>query len=116
MKGFECLFKLLSRFRTPETDKFTYVYADYSLTLPQDFVVSVHVGHNSLDEEGGFLAPTSANGDNEDSYIDYSIGVAKEWMGVEFSLAWVDTDLDEEDAFDTDWAEGTAVFSISKSL
>jgi hypothetical protein len=31
-------------------------------------------------------------------------------------VAWVGTDLDEEDYFDTDYADDTAVFTIAKSL
>ena len=32
------------------------------------------------------------------------------------TLAYVGTDLDEEDVFDTDWAEDTVVFTVSKSM
>ena len=37
-------------------------------------------------------------------------------VGVDLGLAWVGTDLDEEDVFGTDWGDDTAVFSISKSF
>lgn len=93
-----------------ETDTFLYYYADYSIALPGDVSLSLHVAMNDLEENGGFLAT------DEDSYIDYSIGVSKTFEGVDLSLAFVGTDLDEEDVFDTEWGDDTLVFTISKSL
>jgi len=93
-----------------ETGDFWYVYGDYSYTLPKDFVISAHLGYNSVDKDGGFLS----NG--EDSFTTYSIGVSKEFSGVEWALAYVGTDLDKKDVFDTKWGEPQAVFSLSKSL
>ena len=93
-----------------ETGDFWYLYADYGLSLPGDFGLSFHIGYNDIEKNGGFLAT------DEDSYIDYSIGISKELWAVEWALTWVGTDLDEEDVFDTDWGEDTVVFSIAKSL
>jgi len=93
-----------------ETDEFWYLYADYSFGLPYDISLDLHVGYNMLEEDGGFLAT------DEDAYTDYSIGFTKGFMGVDFSIAYVGTDLDEEDVFDTDWGDGVAVVTMSKSL
>ena len=93
-----------------ETDEFWYIAGDYSFSLMEDLTVGLHVGYNMLEEDGGFLAT------DEDAYTDYSVSVTYTWMDVDFSLAWVGTDLDEEDVFDTDWADDTAVFTIAKSL
>ena len=93
-----------------ETGEFYYVYADYSYTLPQDFVISASVGYNSLDEADTFLS------DGADSYTNFSIALSKEVGGIELALAYVGTDLDEEEVFDTEWGEPTAVFSLTKSL
>ena len=98
-----------------ETDEFWYVSADYSFSLLEDFTIALHAGYNFLDDEGGFLA-AGPDGKNEDEYVDYSVSVAYEWSGLEFSLAYVGTDLDDEDVFDTDWGDDQAVFTISKSL
>ena len=92
------------------TDEFWYVYGKYSFSLPYDISLDLHLGYNSIEEDGGFLAT------DEDGYADWTVSLTKTLMGVDFSLAYVDTTLDEEDVFDTDWAEATAVFSISKSL
>ncbi len=61
-------------------------------------------------EEEGFLSS------DEDHYTDYSVTLTYTWSGVDLAVAYVDTDLDDEDCFGTDWADDTAVFSISKSL
>jgi uncharacterized protein (TIGR02001 family) len=93
-----------------ETDKFTYVYAGYSFALPYEIALDLHVGYNMLEEDGGFLTS------DEDAYTDYSVGVTKSFLGVDFTVAYVGTDLDSEDVGDSDIADGVAVFTIGKSL
>ena len=53
---------------------------------------------------------------DEDPYVDYSVGITASYWAVDWTLAYVGTDLDEEDVFDTDWGEDTVVFTISKSM
>jgi uncharacterized protein (TIGR02001 family) len=98
-----------------ETDEFWYISGDYSFTLLDDLSIGLHVGYNIIDDEGGFLA-ADEDGENEDGYNDYSVSVTYTWASVDFSVAYVGTDLDDEDVFFTDNADDTAVFSISKSL
>jgi uncharacterized protein (TIGR02001 family) len=93
-----------------ETDEFWYVSGDYSFTVLEEITVGLHVGYNMLEENGGFLDT------DEDAYTDYSVSVGYTWSGLDFALAYVGTDLDDEDVFGTDWADDAAVFSISKSL
>lgn len=93
-----------------ETDEFWYYAADYSLTLVENLSLAFHVGYNQLEEGGGFLSS------DEDNYTDYSVTLGYAWAGVDFSVAYVGTSLDENDVFGTDWAEDTAVFTISKSM
>ena len=94
-----------------ETDEFWYVYGDYSLGLfDTGLTLDLHVGYNMLEEDGGFLSS------DEDAYTDYSVSATYTYAGVDFSLAWVGTDLDDDDVFGTDWADDTAVFTISKSM
>ncbi|GAB5450995.1 MAG: TorF family putative porin [Halioglobus sp.] len=93
-----------------ETDEFWYVSGDYSFTILEDLSIGLHVGYNMLDEDGGFLSS------DEDAYTDYSVSATYTYGGVDFSLAWVGTDLDDDDVFGTDWADDTAVFTISKSM
>lgn len=93
-----------------ESGKFYYPYAEYGFDLNEMFAVSAHLGFNSFDEDT-FLG----NGDN---YLDWSVGITTEQLGVEWGLTYVDTDLDDdEDCFgDEDLCAATVVFSISKSL
>ncbi len=92
-----------------ETGDFFYYQAGYSLGLTDNLSLDLHVGYNDLDEEG-FLS------DGATSYTDYSIGLTATWLAVDWSLAWVGTDLDKSEVFGTDWGDDTAVFTVSKSL
>jgi uncharacterized protein (TIGR02001 family) len=93
-----------------ETDTFFYYYADYSFGFAENFSLDFHVGYNDLEKNGGFLSS------DEDSYIDYSVGITASYWAVDWTLAYVGTDLDEEDVFDTEWGDDTVVFTISKSM
>ncbi len=93
-----------------ETGDFKYYYADYSLGVAENISVDFHVGYNDLEKNGGFLAT------DEDSYIDYSVGITASWLAVDWTLAYVGTDLDEEDVFDSEWGDDTVVFTVSKSM
>jgi uncharacterized protein (TIGR02001 family) len=103
-----------------ETGEFWYIYGDYSFSLPYEMTLDLHYGYNSFeydsndsklkDAERAFLS------DGEDSYSDYSITIGKSWQGLDFSLSWIDTDLDDEECFDTSWCDSSVVFAISKSL
>lgn len=93
-----------------ESDEFWYVYGDYSFTLPADISLSLHVGYNSVEEDGGFLSS------DEDGFTDYSVSLSKEMWGVEWALAYVGTDLDDDDLFGYDWGDPKAIVSMTKSM
>jgi uncharacterized protein (TIGR02001 family) len=92
------------------TDDFYYVSAGYSHSFSDHLSLDLHVGYNKLEENGGFLSS------DEDNYTDYSVTLGYAIAGVDLSVAYVGTTLDENDVFGTDWAEDTAIFTISKSL
>ncbi|MEH6570256.1 MAG: TorF family putative porin [Halioglobus sp.] len=92
------------------TGEFYYLSGDYSIGLGDNFSLDLHAGYNDLDKDGGFL------GTDTGSYVDYSVGVTTSWLAVDWTLAYVGTDLDDEDVFDTAWGDDTVVFTISKSL
>jgi len=93
-----------------ETDEFWYVYGDYSFEIVEALSIGLHVGYNMLEKDGGFLSS------DEDAYTDYKVGATYSWSGVDFELAWVGTDLDDDDVFGTDWGDDAAVFTISRSM
>ena len=92
------------------TGDFYYLSGDYSFGLGENLSLDLHVGYNDLEKNGGFLATDT------DSYVDYSVGISASWLAVDWSLAYVGTDLDEEDVFDTEWGEGSVIFTVSKSM
>lgn len=91
-----------------ETGKSIYVYGDYAKEVA-GFGLSAHVGLNLLDDE--FYGPGLLL--EEDSYVDYKVGVSKAVQGVTVELAYMGSDLD--DAFVPD-GEGTFVLTASKSF
>jgi uncharacterized protein (TIGR02001 family) len=92
-----------------KTGEMWYYAADYSLSFLEDFSIGFHAGYNDFDEQK-FL------GDGADSYADYSVTLGYTFKGVDFSVAWVGTDLDESECWDSNICDDTAVFSISKSM
>ena len=105
-----------------ETGKFYYLHGEYTYTFTKfyDIGLDLHVGNNNFEYkstdsnlkhgERAFLT------DGEDSYWDYSIGLTKGFMGVDFTLTWVDTDLNKGECFGENWCDSTFIFAVSKSL
>ena len=89
--------------------KFWYLQANYDWGFAEDWALSLHVGYNDFDDDI-FLSSDKGN------YTDYSIGVTWSVVGVDLGLAWVGTNLSEDDVFDTSWSDDTAVFTLSKSF
>lgn len=100
-----------------ETDEAWYLSADYSFSILEDLSIGLHAGYSSFDDDDGPFAEGDGL-DGTDEYIDYSVSVTYSWSGVDFSLAYVGTDLDEDDVGEgiEELADDTAVFTISKSL
>jgi uncharacterized protein (TIGR02001 family) len=95
-----------------ETGTYFYPNAQYGFSLPGEFSLGLHLGLNMFqDDDGEFVA---ANGDTEDQYLDWSIGISKDALGVTWDLSYIDTDLD--DKFCQEICDATAVLSVSKSL
>jgi len=92
------------------TGDFYYLSGDYSFGLGENLSLDLHVGYNDLEKNGGFLDT------NTDSYVDYSAGISASWLAVDWSLAYVGTDLSSRDVFGTDWGDDTVVFTVSKSM
>ena len=89
------------------TNDFWYVYGDYSFPVNETFSIDGHLGYNDLSDEFG----------TGGSYLDWSIGVTASAVGLDFTLAYVDTDLSKSDCFGgTKLCEATGVLTISKSL
>ncbi len=93
-----------------ESGDFYYYYADYSWGFAENWSLDLHVGMNDFDDEDVFLS-------DGDSYVDYSVGVTTSYLSVDWALAYVGTDLDDDEYFGfDDLIDDTVVFTISKSL
>lgn len=100
-----------------ETDAYLYYYGQYSLSVAESFSVDAHLGYNQFDSEeafGKFLVLDAAS--EEEGYIDYSLGVSAELQGIGLSLAYVGSDIDDDECGGGSLCEGRVVFSVSKSL
>jgi len=94
-----------------ESGKFFYPYVEYTFDPIENLTLLFHYAYNSFDEEQAGL-------DGEDYYQDWKIQASTKWVGLTWALAYVDTDLDDDqDCYgDKDLCAATAVLSISKSL
>jgi uncharacterized protein (TIGR02001 family) len=96
------------------TNTFVYIYADYGRAIFKDRLnVAVHAGWNQFedrDDYNDFFGATSS----DDGYLDWSLTLSTEAYGVEWALAYIDTNVGS-DCFDG-LCSSTAVLSMSKSL
>jgi uncharacterized protein (TIGR02001 family) len=99
-----------------ETGKFGYFSGDYSWAFAENFSLDLHVGYNLFEDSDEFGNGTFLS-DDEDAYVDYSIGVSTSYFDLDWSAAFIGTSLDDEDYFDaSDLIDETIVLSVSKSL
>lgn len=87
-----------------------YLEANVSVPLAMDFSLDLHYGHQEI------------KGAGNDDYNDWKVAIAKPIGGFDFSLAYVDTDVDGGGAFTRSdgktrkLADGTVLVSIAKSF
>jgi uncharacterized protein (TIGR02001 family) len=97
-----------------ETGKAFYYDLGASYELPAEFSLSAHYGYQTIDD--GSVKDDGFFSSDEDSYQDWSIGVSKSFMELDFDLSYIDTNLGKSDCFGSKICDSTVVFSISKSL
>lgn len=82
---------------TGDTGDSMYYAAGIEVPLAHEFKAIGHVGHLSVD--------------NSADYTDWSLGVARNWLEMDWSLAYTDTDLDTSDL-----DEARTVLTVGKSF
>lgn len=84
----------------------TFIYGRlaYEITLGPEIGISVAVGQQTLDTD------FDRSGAELDDIVDWSVGVNKEFAGVDFGLLYTDTNLDTDEKTDF------VTLSLSKSL
>ena len=94
-------------------ESFYYVYADYSLGLPQDFSLDLHVAQNIGDDQDiAFEGDDFGNG-IEDEYTEWSVSRGKSVAGLDFALTYWDTTIDDDK---NELGDARIVFSVGKSF
>lgn len=103
-----------------ETGRYFYVHGAYGVELPGEFGLDFHIGSNifknrsNLDE---FLEIDGTGVSAGSTYLDWSVTLSKEAYGLDWSLAYVDTDLKRRECFDgTKLCSATVVLSVGKSF
>ncbi|MCW8889543.1 MAG: TorF family putative porin [Sedimenticola sp.] len=75
----------------------TYWEAGADFELPEGFGLGLHIGYNDPDSGS--------------EVTDWKIGVSKSYAGLDFELAYTDTDINNNNL-----ADGRGIFTISKSF
>jgi uncharacterized protein (TIGR02001 family) len=83
------------------------IEGSFDYELPYEIALSASVGNNYGDGTDAFFG---------DSYVDWKLGVSKTWLGVDWGLAYTDTDIDKDDCGGTDLCDAHYVASLSKSF
>lgn len=102
---------------------FQLAYTDDYTGATKESALYIAVGAN-FDLGGGYTLGASvgqSSGDGIDatfldSYLDYKIGVSKEFAGFGFNLSYIDTDIDPEIKTDLFNSEGTVVLTVTKTF
>lgn len=101
-----------------ETDSFIYLYGDYSWAINEQLALDIHLGWNMFDDDDAFaefLDINPAVNNPGDDYFDYSVTLSTSAVGLDFALALVGTDIDDDDC-GAELCDDTIVLSVSKSL
>jgi uncharacterized protein (TIGR02001 family) len=92
-----------------EDDAATYIEANLNLTLPHDVSLSLHAGYQDV-------SGNKTSGPAGYDFADYSIGLAKNIIGIDMDLTYSNT-IDQTDACgNTDICDGTITFTASRSF
>lgn len=95
----------------------SYYTADFSVDVGSGVALDLHWGFSQFADDDFFSDP---NGGADDEYHDWSVGVSKDWIGVNWSLAYVETDLTDAkcNSFtgSPEGCDGTAILTVSKSM
>jgi uncharacterized protein (TIGR02001 family) len=83
----------------PDNDN-VYYEGDLTFELPEEFGLVLHAGYYDFDKGDGVF--------------DWKVGLTKSWYGLDFELAYTDTDLSGDEAGDI--ADGRVYFSVGKAF
>ena len=90
-----------------ETGEIVYTKAGYDMTLPGDWGLSFLVGQVDYDV---------ASYVETDKHVHWLVGLSKSWQGIDWSLTYEDTDIDDNECYGYDWCDAALIFGMAKSL
>jgi uncharacterized protein (TIGR02001 family) len=88
-------------------DDSSRIEGSFDYELPYEIGLSASIGNNYGDGTEDFFS---------DSYVDWTLGVSKTMLGVDWGLAYTDTDIKHSDCGSTDLCDAHYVVSMSKSF
>lgn len=98
------------------SDSTLYSYVGYEYSLPYDIGLALQYGNYDFKDP----TFTNKNGKTSDSYNNWSIGLTKTLIGLDFGLTYTDTDLSSSECKDfagkSDYCDANFVVSVSKTL
>lgn len=102
-------------FDMEEAPNFASQFIGYTFALPAQTELFIHYGYTDLGYE-----VYASNGDNRQTYSDWGAKLSKEFYGLNFSLAYSDTDLSDSECEynmgDDDLCGPTVVFGVAKTF
>jgi uncharacterized protein (TIGR02001 family) len=88
-------------------DSASRIEGTFDYDLPYDIALSASVANNYGDGIEDYFT---------DSYVDWKLGVSKTWLGVDWGLAYTDTNIDKKDCGASGICDTHYVLSMSKSF
>jgi uncharacterized protein (TIGR02001 family) len=83
------------------------IEGSFDYDLPYEIGLSASIGNNYGDGTDAIF---------NDSYVDWKLGVSKTWLGVDWGLAYTDTNISKGDCGDKSLCDAHYVASLSKSF
>lgn len=107
-------------FGVPDSKGAGYLDLSANVGLGGGFSLLAHVGHQRVPSgsQGGIRIRSSS----DCSYTDWKLGVAKSWVGLDWSLSYIDTDAKGDSgecyrsARNRDLGKGTAVLTVGRAF
>lgn len=91
-----------------ETGDAFYYGADFEFPLTDYLSLGAHAGYQTIDDNENWGTP---------DYTDWSISLSTSMFGLDWSVAYIDTDLSDSECFGgSDLCDATAVGTVSKSF
>ncbi|MFT5521751.1 MAG: hypothetical protein ACI9IA_002356, partial [Enterobacterales bacterium] len=82
------------------------VAADFE--LDGGWSIGASLGHQAVDDNAAWGTP---------NWNDYKVFVGKSFGGIDFELAFIDTNLSSSECFGgSDWCDSTVTLAVSKSF